>query len=106
MRKCLNVGFSETVEVYNTVGVYSQLNENLDIHMYQRSLFDLCPRSLRMKQVRDTGPVILWVKLVDMGENTDTGFLPTSSSHENSFEKFNILKVCYIKNILSDNKCL
>ena len=43
------VAFSETIEVYDTKGgIYSKLNEFMEIYMYQRSrsLFDLCPMSL------------------------------------------------------------
>ena len=48
--KGLNVNYSETEEVYGIkVGIYSKINEYLEIYMYQwfRSFFDLSPRSLR-----------------------------------------------------------
>ena len=44
--------YSEKIEVYYIkVGMYSKLNEYIEIYMYQRSrsFFDICPRSLRMK---------------------------------------------------------
>ena len=46
------VDYSETLVVYDIkVGIYSKLNEYVEINMYQRSrsFFDLCPRSLRFR---------------------------------------------------------
>ena len=45
--------YSETIEVYDIkVVIYGELNNHMEIYMYQRSLsfFDLWPRSLRMKR--------------------------------------------------------
>ena len=44
------VDYSETIKIYGIkVGIFSTLNEYMEVYMYQRSmsLFDLCPRSLR-----------------------------------------------------------
>ena len=42
--------YSETIEVYDIkAGIYSRLNEYMEIYIYQRSrsFFDVCTRSLR-----------------------------------------------------------
>ena len=48
--KALMLDYSETIEMYGIkVGIYSKLNEYMEIYMYQRSrsFCDLCTRSLR-----------------------------------------------------------
>ena len=59
---------SGTFEVcYINVGVYSKLNDYMEIYMYQRSqsFLDLCPSSLRMnwisdEQYRTIGSLVLY----------------------------------------------
>ena len=67
------VDYSEIMEVCDIkVGIYSKLTEYMEIYMYQRSslffdriLFDLCIRSLRMKLdlrcLSDTVSLVLWL---------------------------------------------
>ena len=65
MGKSLNGGILSNFEVYDIkIGIYSQLNDYMEIYMYYRSrlYFDLCLRSLEKKtgsQVNDTGPIVL-----------------------------------------------
>ena len=52
MENALIVDFSKPIAVCDVkVGMYCELNEYMEICMYQmsRSFFDLCTRSLRMK---------------------------------------------------------
>ena len=47
--------YSETIEVSDIKdGIYSKLNEYMEIYMYQRSrsLYDLCPWSVRFQYVQ------------------------------------------------------
>ena len=56
------VDFLETIEVCDIkVGIYSKLNEYMEIYMYlrdiyqrSRSFFDLCPRSLKISLISNS----------------------------------------------------